>query len=887
MSNSASVPVGTYRVQFDGGFGFDAAAGVADYLAQLGVSHLYASPYFQTPPQGGNAYAIANFKKVSEQLGGVGAHTRMIRALKQNGLGQVLDIVPNHMAVGTRKNLWWWDVLQHGQYSPYACYFDVDWDAPEARLHGKVMLPVLADHFGRVIEAGKIHLARNGASFTISCAGNEFPLAPSSLSVVLTDAAARYGQELLVYLAEMFDEPLAIPRTFDAEAVRAAQRQQILLKQLASLLESDREAADAVEAAVAHINADPDAMEALLRRQHYRLAYWRAGIHELNYRRFFNIDTLIGICAENERVFDDTHEVVLKWVRDGDADGLRVDHVDGLRDPEQYLRRLRQAAPSTWITVEKILLYPERLPESWPVAGTTGYDFLNRVSGIFIEPGGEEALSRLYGEFTHESSQFKKWLRDKKAFILGNTFGGELNRLANIFVDICEEHRRFRDYTRYELHEALAEIIVCLPVYRAYARPEAGTVSPQDVQFVEQAVTEAKELRSDIDARLLDFLRDILLLRVRGDSESSLVSRFQQLTGPVMAKGIEDTAFYCYNRLISLNEVGGDPDKFGWSVEEFHDFCIEMQEHWPAGMITTATHDTKRGEDARLRIGMLSEIPERWTEAVWRWAEINNRYRTGGLPERNAEYMLYQTLVGTWPLETERALGFMAKASREAKTYTSWIDPDPEYDAALRNFVSGALGDESFQRDLGGFVAPIIDATYTIGLSQALIKMTAPGIPDIYQGCELWDTNLVDPDNRRPVDYAFRRVLLKESSEMSPEDIWARRDTGMPKMHVLRRALQLRRDMPEPFSAMAGQYTPIQAQGAAAGHVIAFMRGGKVITVVPRLMLCFENWDDTSLTLPNGRWRNVLTGDEIDGGAIPVSTLFNRFPAALLATGGH
>ena len=491
------------------------------------------------------------------------------------------------------------------------------------------------------------------------------------------------------------------------------------------------------------------------------------------------------------------------------------------------------------------------------------------------------ALTDFYGEFTGEPTDFATIVREKKHFVLRDILGSDLNRLTALFVDICERHRRHRDYTRHELHEALREVIACFPVYRTYVRAEAGIVAEDDVRIITRAIAAAKVNRPDLDSDLLEFLGNILLLRSRGELETELVMRFQQLTGPVMAKSVEDTAFYCFNRLVSLNEVGGDPGRFGISVDEFHACCGEAQARWPRAMLASSTHDTKRSEDVRARINLLSEIPERWRQAVERWSRLNRRYRRENLPDRNAEYLLYQTLVGAWPIETERMVAYMEKASREAKAHTSWTDPNPDYDDALRAFVEGILGDAEFTGDLQNFVKPLVEPGRINSLGQTLIKLTAPGIADFYQGTELWDLSLVDPDNRRPVDYDLRRRLLVELKTMRPEEIWRRIDDGLPKLWVIHQTLKVRHE--GHFFAPGDSYRALFARGAKSAHVIAFVRGERSITVVPRFNLKLaDDWCDTAIEIPAVHWRNELTGDKLKGGEIRITQLLKHFPVALL-----
>jgi (1->4)-alpha-D-glucan 1-alpha-D-glucosylmutase len=874
-------PHATYRVQFHGGFTFDDAANIAGYLADLGISHLYSSPYLQAVPKSTHGYDVVDHGRVNEEVGGAEGHTRLCFTLARHGLGQILDVVPNHMAILGRGNTWWWDVLENGPSSRYASYFDVDWDPPESRLRNTVLLPVLGEHYGRALEAGALRLHQEGAVFTLRYHDHAFPVAPPTLDEPLGTAAARARSDSLAFIADALGR-LPLSTATDWLSVQRRHRDKEVLRGLLErLLREDAEVAAAVTRIVDEINASPDALDALLERQNYRLAFWRSAGRDLGYRRFFDINTLVGLRIEEDRVFADTHALVLRWLGDGMLDGLRIDHPDGLRDPEQYFRRLHNASPGTWVVAEKILEPGERLRESWAVSGTTGYDFTNRVGGLFIDPESEKALTRFYADFTGETADFADVARQKKHLVMREVLGSDVNRLTALFLDVCERHRRNRDYTRHELHEVLREVIAWFPVYRTYMR--AGEVHEDDARHVTQATEAAKTARPDLDAELFDFLRDLLLLKLPGPVENELVMRFQQLTGPVMAKGVEDTAFYCYHRLVALNEVGGDPGRFGVSLEEFHRESVETLLRWPRTMLATSTHDTKRGEDVRARQALLSEIPERWIAAVERWTAINEPHRRGDRPDRNAEYLLYQTLVGAWPIATDRVVAYMEKAAREAKTHTSWTDPRPAYEDALRGFIVDSLADPKFLAALEPFVAALIEPGRITSLAQTLVKLTAPGVPDLYQGTELWTLTLVDPDNRAPVDYPLRRRLLDELDEATPEEVWRRIDEGLPKLWTIRQALGLRRRRPEPFGAR-GAYHPLEARGARARHVLAFARGEAVITIVPRLVLGLGGeWGDTSLELPAGRWRNELTGDVVSGGPLRLADLLRRFPIALLA----
>ncbi|HZP43102.1 MAG TPA: malto-oligosyltrehalose synthase [Candidatus Binatia bacterium] len=872
-------PRATYRLQLRPGFGFDEAAALVDYLAALGVSHLYCSPVLEAAAGSTHGYDVVDPRRLRAELGGAAAYDRLARALAAAGLGQVLDIVPNHMAVTGRQNVWWWDVLENGPSSLYARYFDIDWDPPEAKLRHTVLLPILGDHYGRVLEAGELRLEHERGRFTVRYWEHVAPVSPRSLDAILVRAAERIGEraDQLASIATALGR-LPPAHLTDWESVRERHRdKEVLLDQLARLTEEDPAVREAIDAVVAETNANPDALDALLQRQNYRLARWQTAGRELDYRRFFDVPTLVALRTEDPIVFHDTHALVLDLVRTGRVQGLRVDHPDGLRDPQGYLEQLRAEVGGAYVVVEKILQPDERLPREWPVDGTTGYEWLNLATGLFVDPAGEEPLTDLYTRFTGDAVPFDEHARRSRLHVLRDALPADLDRLAAFLVDVCERHRRYRDYTRAEAREALRATLVRLPVYRTYVRP--GVVRPEDAARVTEAVERATADRPDLDPELLVFLRDVLLLRHDGEPERELAARFQQVSAAVMAKGVEDTAFYRYGRLVALNEVGGDPARFGTTVEAFHRRNAETAATHPGTMLATSTHDTKRAEDVRARLVLLSQMPERWASAVWRWAAMNARHRTDDRPDRGMEYLLYQTVVGAHPLPRDRAQAYMEKAAREAKVHTSWIDPQAPYEAALAAFVAAVVEDASFAADLAAFLEPLVEPARTTSVALTLLKATAPGVADVYQGAELWDTSLVDPDNRRPVDFAARRALLAWLDGATPEDVRARAETGAPKLFVLRRALDLRRRHPAPFD---GDYVPLAATGAKAGRVVGFVRGGEVATVVPRLVLGLEDWGDTAVPLPPGGWTNELTGDAVAGGAVPLASLLARFPVALL-----
>jgi (1->4)-alpha-D-glucan 1-alpha-D-glucosylmutase len=884
--------VATYRVQLHAGFTFDDAAAITGYLADLGVSHLYCSPSLQAAEGSTHGYDVTDHGRLNSELGGAAGYGRLARRLAAADLRQVLDIVPNHMALAGRASAWWWDVLENGPSSRFAGYFDIDWDPPQRKLAATVLMPVLDDQYGRVLEAGELTVERDGGSFTVYYRDHEAPVSPRTLGELLSRAAAAAGSPELASLATAFSR-LPHGRRTDSAAVAERHRdKEILRARLAALCEARPELAAALDAELDALNADPDALGDLLDQQNYRLAYWRTGAEELSYRRFFDIETLAGLRVEDEAVFADTHRLILELVADGTVDGLRIDHVDGLADPQGYLERLRQATGGAYVVVEKILQAGEELPGSWPVAGTSGYDFLNQVSQLFVDSGGEQAITDGYRQFTGEHADYPDVVHAAKIQIMREDLAAEVERLTSLLADVCEGHRRQRDHTRRELRDTLREVIAAFPVYRSYAR--AGRpVTAADRAHVTAAVAGALARRPDLDAELAAFIGDLLLLAYPGEAEADFAVRFAQLSAPVTAKGVEDTAFYRYQPLISLAEVGGDLAVFGRPVEQFHAAMRHAALRWPQAMLTLSTHDTKRSADVRARISLLAELPRAWTGAAQRWADRNEHYQHNGMPGRNAEYLLYQTLVGAWPISTGRVSAFMRKAVREAKVRTSWTDPDPDYEDALGAFVAAVLADQGFLADLASFLAEhqIVERGRVSSLAQTALLLTCPGVPDLYQGDELFTESLVDPDNRRPVDYEARGQLLASLAAAGPEEALASAADGGPKLWLIHRLLQYRRRHPALFGPGSG-YQPLPVTGRKSAHAVAFARTGQAGTatpaagptvVVPRLVTGLASgWGDATVTLPGGNWTSVLTGETAGRGEVSVAALLRRFPVAVL-----
>ncbi len=875
-------PTSTYRLQLHAGFRFSDAARLADYLKKLAISHVYSSPYLQAAPRSMHGYNVVDHEKVNVELGGEEELKQFSARLKTLGLGQVLDIVPNHMATGPQ-NRYLWDVLENGPSSRFATWFDIDWHSEEVKLQNKVLIPVLGDQYGRVLSAGQIRAEQQCDQFRIAYFDHIFPIAPRSLSIPLAKAAEYAQDDTLSFIADSLAR-LPAPESTDRDAIVLRHRDKaVIYELLQKLCVQHPEIPKAIARAIAELNNNIDALDEFLNQQNYRLAYWRTADQELGYRRFFDVNTLIGLRVERAHVFEATHCRIVEWLRNGDLDGVRVDHPDGLRDPQQYFERLRERAPEAWIVGEKILQPQEALRPAWPIEGTTGYDFLNVCNCVLTHGEGLRELTGIYRNFTGEPVDFAAIAHDKRLNVEQEALGSDVNRLANLFVAICENNRDRRDYTRAEIRRALREVAAGFAVYRTYVAPDRDQITDEDRAEIDHAVTEAKKHRTDLDPELLDFIGDVLALRARGGLETEFLLRFQQFTSPVMAKGLEDTAFYCYNRMIGLNEVGGAPDRDGLTLEEFHDFLRKRQESYPFTLNTLSTHDTKRSEDVRARLAVITEMSARWRAALNRWSRMNAQFRTGNSPDRNTEYFLYQTLIGAWPISAERLHIYMEKAAREAKQQTSWTQQNKEFEDALHVFIDRILGAREFVAELESFVGQVLAPGRINSLAQTLIRCTAPGVPDTYQGSELWDLRLVDPDNRAPADYEARGAMLVELEQgIDPVKILRRMDSGLPKLWVIYRALHLRRERPEWFGAEA-EYTPMIAEGAKREHVIAYLRGGRVATIVPRWNTKLgAGWAATAVELPAGRWQNILAGEKIEGGRVRMQALFENFPVALL-----
>ncbi|WP_109487633.1 malto-oligosyltrehalose synthase [Occallatibacter savannae] len=876
------VPQSTYRLQLHAGFTFEDAIKIVPYLKSLGVSHVYCSPYLQAAPGSMHGYDVVDHQCINSELGGEQAHQRFCARLAELGLGQVLDIVPNHMAIGPQ-NKYWWDVLENGPSSRFATWFDIDWHSSEVRLQNKVLIPVLGDQYGKTLADGQIKIERDSEALRVRYAENIYPLAPRSLPIILERAGKAVNSPTLGFFADSLSR-LPLPDATDVEGMQIRHRdKEVIFGLLHRFCDEHPKASAAIDQVIAELNANCDELDELLNQQHYRLAYWRTADQELGYRRFFDINTLVGVRIERPHVFNATHRRILEWLNNGVLDGVRVDHPDGLRDPLQYFTRLRERASDAWIIGEKILEPGEFLRSDWPIEGTSGYDFLNVCNGLFMQPEGLRELTEIYRDYTQEPTDFSAIAHDKKLTVEQEALGSDVNRLADLFLRICENNRDRRDYTRAEIRRALRETAACFHVYRSYVVPDRDEITDEDRREVLQAVECAKQKRNDIDNGLFDFMAEVLLLRTRGQLEAEFVYRFQQFTSPVMAKGVEDTAFYCYNRMVGLNEVGSAPGHDGLSLAQFHDYCGTMQSSRPSTMTTLSTHDTKRSDDVRARLAVLTEMPGEWRRFLRRWMRQNAQLKTNGFPDRNTEYFLYQTMIGAWPIEPDRLHAYMEKAVREAKQHTTWTQQNKEFEDALHAFIDRLYEDAEFLAALEEIVRTIITPGRVNSLTQTLLNCVGPGVPDTYQGSELWALHLVDPDNRRPVDYETRAAMLAEiESGIAIEQVVQRMDSGLPKLWVLHRALNLRTKRPDLFGP-AAEYTPLMAAGRKAENVVAFLRAGRIAAIAPRWNLKLaNNWSGTSVHLPNGRWKNLFTGDLLNGGITPMQILLQRFPVALL-----
>ncbi len=1016
-----NLPVSIYRLEFHrDNFTFRDAVSIVPYLAELGITHVHASPCLRIDSQASHGYAVVDHSQLNPDLGTDEDYHQFVKALHERGMAQILDIVPNHMAAAPGENRWWTDILENGQSSPFANYFDIEWEPVQETLENRILLPALGQQFGQALEAGEIQLGYEGGAFFFTVYHRKLPVDPKSYALIL-------GRNIEVFQTEDFKEEhrrelesilstidhLPERTTLDEDFRQERQREKEVIKSRLHRLETESpEVEKWIARNLAELNGQPgdpssfDLLEDLLKRQVYRLSHWKAASDEVNYRRFFDVNDLVAICTERLEVFEHSHQLVMDLLIQGDIQGLRIDHVDGLFDPRQYLWRLqwsylRRLGREEWeqlsegmdtpweeiekeflltiqshvggpspieilnltptptrnpskpekspdiairqppyVFVEKILGPEEPLPLDWPVTGTSGYDFLNLVNGLFVNPEGFAKIRRMYGRYSGEEPEFERVVSQSKRLILESSMTSELSLLGHRLKHLAEKHRHSQDFTLNTLQRALRDVVACFSVYRTYAGPEG--VSPRDQEVIQRAIKCAKRQNPLMEGKVFDFIRQILLGELHDDPDHPLrsyeffVGRFQQVTSPVMAKGVEDTAFYRYVPLISVNEVGGHPPQASVSIEQFHAETENRLSHHPYAILTTSTHDTKRSEDVRARINVLSEIPDEWRSAVNRWSHLNRHFRSEldgeAAPSRNDEYLLYQTLVGTWPTascsmaETERYIEriewYMEKATHEAKLRTSWISPNAEYDEAVRQFVRAVLRHQpgnQFLEDFNSFYQQVLPAGLYTALSQLFLKLTSPGTPEIYQGQDLWDFSLVDPDNRRPVDYDFRRRVLEELETIALPDseaadklpAFSRMLAASPldprlKLFVTCQTLNFRKRNRDLFQA--GRYLRLSAKGDLATHICAYVwkskeRGGMTaIVIAPRLLKTILSrakeqnqqlpwdsglWNQTDLfcsDIRSGQYQNLFTGRvcHIHDGKLALKDALTGFPLALL-----
>ena len=945
MSTGPSrIPVSTYRLQLRAGFGFREVRALVPYLDSLGVTDLYFSPYLAARPGSPHGYDICDHGRLNEELGTEADHAALCDALGARRMGHILDFVPNHVGIDPAANPRWRDVLENGPSSPDAAFFDIDWNPLKPEMQDKILLPVLGGQYGEVLERGELRLEYESGRLRVRYFEHDLPVNPREIPRVLRVGLDRLESDLGTEDGD-YREFLSILTAFQnlpshtetaPERIEERRREkEVTRERLDRLVGRSPRVREHVEECVRLVNGrvgEPstfDALHDLLEAQAYRLAYWRTAFHEINYRRFFDLNDLAGVRMQDPAVFEATHELVLRWVREGRVTGLRLDHLDGLFDPSQYLERLRERVGDLYIVAEKILSEGEDLPAAWPIHGTTGYDFLNDLNGLFVDRRSGRALRRVYERFTARTAPFPIVTYVGKKLIMQSSMASELNVLAHALNRLSEENRRTRDFTLDSLREALREIVACFAVYRTYLRGDGSSES--DRRTIDVAVERARRRNPSFERSVFDFVRSVLLPEDGYHSPEAqerrldVAMRLQQYTGPVQAKGVEDTAFYRYATLLSLNEVGGEPSRFGRSPAEVHAANAKRRARWPHAMLATATHDTKRGEDGRARLNVLSELPREWRAAVLRSSRINAPRRTQieseWAPDRNEEYLYYQALLGVWPPEGDVAAApdlvprlqqYLVKAVREVQLHTSWTNVNVRWEKAVTDFVERTLVGASAARFLGVFL-PFVRHAARLGmvnsLAQVTLKIASPGVPDFYQGAELWDLSLVDPDNRRPVDFAARERRLAELATLvdsesergaAVAELLRRWNDGAIKLYVTACGLRLRRRLAEVF--LDGDYVSIETDGAPDGHVFAFARtrGRRaVVAIVPRLVASLdrgegwlpigpETWGDTRLRLPaalaGSTWRNVFTGEEIRAteACVSVASVLATCPVALL-----
>lgn len=961
MTKPPEFPSATYRIQFNPDFGFADARKIIDYLEGLGVSHVYASPLLQPMPGSTHGYDVVDYQSINTELGGRDGFNAFSDELETRKIGLILDIVPNHMGISGNANKWWLDVLENGPSSPYEKYFDIDWNPPVSEMSGRILLPVLGDQFGKVLEEKNIQVEYDCGGFRVRVYERSLPLSPRSWLIILRGALRSLKRDftsddlLRVEFESIITAIRNLPERTDLDPEKIRERfreKEVIRRRLKTLVESDDRISHAVNSSVEEINGTRgkprtfDRLEQLLVEQSYRLSFWRVATDEINYRRFFDINDLAALRVEEPEVFGEVHSLILQLVAEGRVDGLRVDHPDGLFDPDQYFGQLRASVQnalqrsgkprSSFIFVEKILGPRESLRAEWPVDGTTGYDALNLINGLFVDMSNADSMKKTYADYAGEIPSYSDEIYECKKLILDVALASELHVLARALDRISTQHRYSRDFTFFGLLDALRELIACFPVYRTYIQAWRGEITDEDRRYIQTALQAAVRRNPAISRSVYDFIGSVLFLEdpdgLTDDQVSErrrFVMKFQQLTGPVMAKGVEDTAFYRTYPLASINEVGSHPELFGTSLEQFHFRMEERREKWPTSINAGSTHDTKRSEDVRARINVLSEIPEEWESSFLRWRELNQDCRSlideEETPDSNVEYLIYQTLLGTWPFDelgdeayefyVERIVGYMSKAMKEAKRRTSWVSPNEAYEAAVTAFIQKILRrsrESAFLLEFTEFQRGLSSAGIWNSLSQTLLRMTIPGIPDIYQGMESWCFSLVDPDNRRPVDFErLRRELdgikrSEPSGDLLSELIKNRQD-GRIKLYLVWKILSLRREESELFER--GTYVPAETMGEHRDKIISFARTKErdgILVAAGRYFTRLgdaetvptgeRSWGDSAIAAPAGftdtEYEEILSGRTVmmsqNRGQLQfkAADLFENLPLAVLRARG-
>lgn len=952
------IPTSTYRLQLNKDFRFSDASKILDYLDELGISDVYLSPILVSRKGSGHGYDVTDPTRINPELGTEEDFENFQNELKKRGMGLVLDIVPNHMAANM-ENAWWMDVLENGAQSAYAAYFDIDWHPAARSLDGKILLPVLGRPFGEALDSADLKLIFQEGKFYIQYFDSFFPLSPGSYYGILhyriDEFKEHLGEDSSVYheysgIVASFLQLANLDRRSGETAADRRMRFEAARDRLGALAKSNQEIASFVDENLKRYNGNEgepasfDNLQRLLAEQHYKLAYWQNVNESINYRRFFTIADLVGVRVEDPVVFEATHAHLLRLISRGPVTGLRVDHIDGLRDPFAYLSRLQErlsaanqsaanqtGSSTAYLLVEKILARGEYLPTDWPVCGTTGYDYLNQTSGVFVNPDGGLRVKQIYSDFIGREQNFVDVLYHKKKLVMNTLLGVEMRSLGRQLAELASQDRYARELSRGQLIEALIEVTACLSVYRTYIR--SMEISEHSMKYITEALQEARRRAAHLNPACFDFLEEALLLQNlphvlpdQREARLAFVMRWQQFTGPIVAKGMEDTALYVYHPLVSLNEVGGAPEPRDVSSrEEFFRFLEIRHQHWPQTLNATTTHDTKRSEGVRARVNVLSEMPEAWQRHLELWAKLNAKHKEEvegrAAPDRNEEYFLYQTLLGAWPLEgescetlVERLQAYLIKATREAMVHTRWTRPNQKQEEAMKQFVARILSPaaEDFLADFRPFQREIAYYGMVNSLSELLLKIVSPGVPDFYQGSELWDLRLVDPDNRRLVDFERRVTLLGQITHGEGADgtslianMAEHWHDGRINVFLMQKAIRFRRENSRLFQE--GEFLSLKTQGECRQNIVAFIRrknGDQMLAAVPRWLSQVArssdrnqgklDWRDTEVVLPPNSsvcWQSVLNGQGVmarqtaagqpsGGQSLKVGELFEHFPVA-------